>query len=138
MTAHAFGHAVTPIEMNNLMQQRDGFWQGHLTRWDALSRVFGDISFGGKEEQHPALVTRIDTSLASLIPVPVLVDRTPRTRYNDSDQHWVLVVARNGDSDYWIYDPADLDPEPVSLMETYGRTGDVLRSTVLSAIFFRR
>ncbi|MBN1679873.1 MAG: C39 family peptidase [Anaerolineae bacterium] len=136
MTAQVFGHRVTPNELNNLMQRHDGFFNGYFTRWDALSRVFSDITFGSKEDQHPTIVTRIDASLANRIPVPVLVDRTPRTRYNDNDQHWVLVVARNGDNDYWIYDPIDLDPEPVSLMEKYGRADDVLRSAVLSAIFY--
>jgi hypothetical protein len=138
MTASALGHAIDPAQLNDVMVIKGGFFSTKLTSWDALQKVFDDLVFEGKEDQHPGIITRIDAHLANQMPVPVLVDRTPATRYNDNDQHWVLVVARNGDSDYWIYDPIDLEPELISLMERYGRADAVLRSAVRSALFYRR
>lgn len=138
MIANTMGHATDPAELNDTMVARGGFFQGHLTSWDALQTVFGDVVYEGKEDAHPGILTSIDARLANLIPVPVLVDRTPATRYNDNDQHWVLVLARNGTNDYWVNDPIDLDPDPASLMERYGRTDGTLRSAIRSAIFYRK
>ncbi|MCD4685119.1 MAG: C39 family peptidase [Anaerolineae bacterium] len=138
MLAGALGHQITPPNLNSSMIRQGGFVNVNNTRWNALSTVFSDIQFAGKEDMNPQMVTRIDTWLANGVPVPVQVDRTPRTRYNSSDQHWVLVVARNGNNDFWMYDPADLEPEAKSLMGKYGRPHSTLRTSVLAAIFYRK
>ena len=138
MTAGALGHQITPFELNRQMIRKGGFWQGHFTEWDALASVYSDLAFEGKEDQHPHITTRIDAHLANRVPVPVLVDRTPETRYNDNDQHWVLVVARHDINDYWVYDPLDLEGDPVSLMGRYGRSDSSVRNAIRSAIFYRR
>lgn len=138
MLASALGHQITPSRLNASMIQQGGFVNTNQTRWNALSLVFSDLQFAGKEDMNPQMITRIDTWLANGTPVPVQVDRTPRTRYNSSDQHWVLVIARNGNNDFWMYDPADLEPEAKSLMGKYGRPNGTLRSSVLAAIFYRK
>ncbi len=136
MLARAYGHDTDPARLNAAMRASGGFWNNYYVSWNALQTVYGNIRFEGKEQPGPGLISRIDASLAARCPVPVQVDRTPQTRYNDNDQHWVLVLAREGD-DYLINDPIDLDPVPASLLERYGRQRN-LGASVLSALFYRR
>ncbi|MBC6936841.1 MAG: hypothetical protein DWB42_13525 [Chloroflexi bacterium] len=137
MTANALGHDTDPARLNEAMIQRGGFTNGFFTRWDALQQVYDDLVFVEKVDQSPALVDKIDATLQAGRPVTALVDLTPQTAYSDNDQHWVLVVARNGE-DYLILDPYTLTTEPISLMAKYGRPGGGLRGSVLSGIFYRR
>ncbi len=137
MTANALGHDTDPARLNDAMIAQGGFTNGFFTRWDALQQVYDDLIFEGKVEQSPALVDKIDAALQAGRPVTALVDLTPQTTYSDNDQHWVLVVARNGE-DYLIMDPYTLTAEPISLMAKYGRPGGGLRGSVLSGIFYRR
>lgn len=138
MTANAHGHATTPDQFNRDMVARGGFVNGYFTRWDALSVVYPDIIFEGKLDLGQGdIISRIDEYLLRQRPVPVMVDNTPQTAYSDVDQHWVLVVGRNG-SDFLINDPYPLTPEPISLLGRYGRPGGSLADAVRAALFYRK
>lgn len=136
MTACTYGHLVTPAQLNTAMQSRGGFVDGYLTKWKALADVYNDIVYMGKIDGGTDILSRINDSLDGGNPVTVLVDFTRDTPYTDNDQHWVLIVGRNGD-DYRINDPWLLPAQEASLRERYGRTGRPLQETIRSAIFYR-
>lgn len=135
MTANAFGHPVTPAQLNDLMVRKGGFIDTNLTKWNALSVVYSDIIYGGKMGSSPSTMNYIDASLAEGRPISVQVDFTSDTPYTDNDQHWVLIVAKDGD-DYRINDPWLLPEQEASLKQRYGRAGRPLWESVLSAIFY--
>lgn len=138
MLAGHFGKNTTPDQFNRDMVARGGFINGYFTRWDALNKVYPDIIFIDKvDHPAPALISRIDASLQAGTPVPAMVDLTPQTAYSDIDQHWVLVVARQG-SDYLIHDPANQTPGVSSLLSRYGKPGGALADAVRAALFYRR
>ncbi|MBE2222054.1 MAG: cellulase family glycosylhydrolase [Anaerolineae bacterium] len=136
MTANTYGHPVTPAQLNDLMVRKGGFIDVNLTKWNALSVVYPDIIYGGKMESSPTTLAHIDASLAEGRPVSVQVDFTSNTPYTDNDQHWVLIVAKDGD-DYRINDPWLLPEQEASLKQRYGRAERPLWEAILSAIFYR-
>lgn len=136
MIANTFGNDVTPSQLNDAMLSRKGFINGYFTKWNALSNVYNHIIFEGKFGSHAGLLQRIDASLEAGRPVPVQVDFTRDTPYSDNDQHWVLIVAKDGD-DYRINDPWLYPPQEASLQERYGRSGQPLWKTTMSAVFYR-
>ncbi len=64
------------------------------------------------------------------------VDFTRTTPYGENDQHWVLIVAKDGD-DYRINDPWLWPPQEASLKQRYGRTGRPIQDAIMSAILYR-
>ncbi|MEZ4645224.1 MAG: C39 family peptidase [Chloroflexota bacterium] len=104
MVANRYGRSLTPAQLNNSMVRKDGFLDGYLTKWNALGNVYTDIIYNGKVEASPGVLNRINDSLDAGNPVTILVDFTRDTPYTDNDQHWVLIVGRDGD-DYRINDP---------------------------------
>jgi hypothetical protein len=120
------------------MVSNGGFLNGYLTKWNGLSNVYKDIVYEGKfaGRSTPDLLSRIDNSLAAGRPVTVQVDFTSDTPYTDNDQHWVLIVAKDG-NDYRINDPWLLPGQEASLRARYGRAGRPLRDAIISAIFYR-
>ncbi len=136
MTASSMGNVIDPAQLNELMVQRGGYVNGYFTSWSALQNVFSNIVFDGKFDQTPDMISRIDANLQAGRPVPVLVDLSPSNAYSDADQHWVLVVGRNGE-DFWINDPIDYTMGPISLRGRYGRSGGSLKDAIHSAILYR-
>ncbi len=136
MTARALKKDTDPIRMQDDLLANNGFMDLNLTRWDALSQVYGDVVFGGYVLSSSELMDRINASLAAGVPVPIQVDFTRDTPYTDFDQHWVLIVGRDGD-DYRINDPWLLPAQEASLMERYGKAGLSLRESIIAAIFYR-
>ncbi len=138
MVANAFGRNITPLQLNNRMMRTGGFLNLYLTKWNALSSAYQDIVYEGKLEGRstPDLLKRIDASLAKGWPVTVHVDFTSDTPYTENDQHWVVIVGKDGD-DYRINDPWLLPPQEVSLRARYGRPGRPLQDAIISAIFYR-
>lgn len=137
MVANTFGRNITPAQLNHAMISNGGFLNGYLTKWNALSDVYKDVVYQGKfAGTTPDLLSRIDSSLAAGQPVTVQVDFTSSTPYTDNDQHWVLIVAKDGD-DYRINDPWLLPGQEASLRMRYGRAGKPLREAIMSAIFYR-
>ncbi len=136
MTANVYGHQVTPAQLCDILVRKGGFIDINLTKWNALSVAYSDIIYGGKMGSSPSTLDHIDASLAEGRPVSVQVDFTSNTPYTDNDQHWVLIVAKDGD-DYRINDPWLLPEQEASLKQRYGRAGRPLWEAILSAIFYR-
>jgi hypothetical protein len=136
MYANWRGYTVTPHQFMNLMLERNGFLDGYLTRWEALQNVYSDIRYERKLESGADFVTAINAKLDQGVPVIVQVDLTPDTRFGSLDTHWVLVVGRNGNNDYWVHDPYPVESTPTSLMERYGRRNNQLQSSIVSALLY--
>ncbi|MEZ4518324.1 MAG: hypothetical protein R3C44_16385 [Chloroflexota bacterium] len=136
MVARALEKDTDPIRLQEDMLVKDGFLDLYLTRWDALSQVYRDVVFEGYVPSSSDLLDRINASLGRGVPVPVQVDFTSDTPYTENDQHWVLIVGRDGD-DYRINDPWLYPAQEASLMERYGKAGLSLRDSIIAAIFYR-
>jgi hypothetical protein len=136
MIANTFGYQDTPAQLNDHMVRRGGFMDVNVTKWNALSTVYSDIVYGGKLGSSPEVINHIDASLLEGRPVAVQVDFTSSTPYTDNDQHWVLIVGKDGD-DYRINDPWLLPAQEASLKQRYGRTGRPLWEAILSAVLYR-
>lgn len=138
MVATAGGRPITPSELNHLMLSQRLFLDHKVTPFNTLARLFNDFIFEGRCESRntPNLTDRIDAALRAGNPVPVQIDYTPLTPYQDSDQHWVLIVAREG-NDYRINDPLLHPGEEGSLRQRYGRPNQSLTQAIVAAIFYR-
>lgn len=136
MVANTYDHRITPAQLNDAMLRKRGFLEPNLTKWNALNNVYSDIVYEGKVAANAGIGARIGRSLDSGNPVAIQVDFTRDTPYSDNDQHWVLIVGRDGD-DYRINDPWLFPAQEASLSERYGRTGRPLHDAILSAIFYR-
>ena len=136
MTANVYGHAVTPAQLNDTFVRKDGFVNSNWTRWNALTKAYTDMIYGGKVDRDPNVMAKIDANLAQGHPVTVLVDFTSDTPYTDNDQHWVLIAAKDGD-DYRINDPWLKPAQEASLRQRYGIAGRPLRDSIRAAIFYR-
>ena len=136
MVANAYGHQVTPAQLNDSMVRQGGFIDVNLTKWNALTDVYTDMIYGGKLASTPEVTKSIDASLMEGRPVAVQVDFTSDTPYTDNDQHWVLIVGKDGE-DYRVNDPWLLPAQEASLKERYGKAGRPLWEAILAALFYR-
>jgi hypothetical protein len=136
MVANVYGYPVTPAQLNDLLIRKGGFLDLNLTKWNALSDAYTDIIYGGKLESSPDITRRVDESLVEGRPVAVHVDFTSDTPYTANDQHWVLIVGKDGE-DYRINDPWLLPAQEASLKERYGKAERPLWETIRSAVFYR-
>ncbi len=138
MTANAFGKELSPADLNDRMLRKQLFLDHKLTPWNALANLYSDIIYEGRLEARntPNLTERIDAALKAGHPVAVQVDYTPESPYTPNDQHWVLVVGREG-NDYRINDPWIFPSVETSMRMRYGRPGKLLRDSIVSAIFYR-
>ncbi len=133
------GKDIDPGRLNSLMIQKSVFWQGYFTPFDTASRVYPDIQFMEHVDKPAAgTVTKINQWLAEKVPVLVNVDQNPKTAYNsNNEQHWVVIVGKNGDDDYLINDPAEKTEGVISLMEKYGYQGRPVWEAIQQAVFYR-
>lgn len=136
MFANSCGHEVTPAQLNHAMVTRGGFIDRYVTKWNALTEVYNSIIYNGKMDQSPQVPRYIDASLNAGNPVSVMVDFTRDTPYTANDQHWVLIVGKDGD-DYRINDPWLVPAQEASLRDRYGRSGQPLWKAIRSAVFYR-
>lgn len=138
MIANSFGKNITPPDLNRSLVLKNLFLDHKITPWNVLSSVYNDHIFDGRLEMHntPNLTDRIDASLRAGNPVAVQVDYTPDSPYTPNDQHWVLVVGREG-NDYRINEPWVYPPMETSMRTRYGRPGQSLKTSIMSAIFYR-
>ncbi|MDA0244110.1 MAG: NBR1-Ig-like domain-containing protein [Chloroflexi bacterium] len=138
MVSTASGRTLTPVELNDRMLVARLFLDHKVTPWNTLSQLFSEFIFDGRRESRntPNLTDLIDGSLRAGNPVPVQVDYTPLTPYVESDQHWVLIVGREG-NDYRINDPLLFPSEEGSLRQLYGRPNQSLTQAIVAALFYR-
>lgn len=135
MTATALGRTTDPRRLNDAMVSSGGFLDLYLTKWKALTDVYSDIIYDGRMVSQPDIIQYIDNSLSAGNPVSIQVDFTSATPYTDNDQHWVLIVAKDGD-DYRINDPWLLPGQQASLRQRYGKADLPFWQTIISAIFY--
>lgn len=136
MMLNARGDKLTPVDLNERFLQLppgQGF-NGDVLFFAAPRLAFNDIRFVGNFKPFsdtgaafanldPMLVSSLDNHLAQGGLALMQVDLTPATAYDANvEQHWVYVVARNG-NDYLVIDP--LDGRETSLLAKYGRQGSV-------------
>ncbi|MDJ0754334.1 MAG: NBR1-Ig-like domain-containing protein [Ardenticatenaceae bacterium] len=138
MTANALGKNLLPAGLNDRMVRKSLFFDHKVTPWNTLSRLYSDIIYDGRmvAKSNPNITDFIDNSLKAGHPVAVQVDYTPKSPYTPNDQHWVLVVGRQGD-DYRVNDPWIFPSVETSLRMRYGRPGKLLRDSIISAVFYR-
>ena len=115
-TCFAMAFGVRPDEFNARMKEVGGF-TGARIYWQMVKKAYPDSEYLKYIEcwYIPAPLNEIDALLARGVPVMVQVDYNPKTTY--IDQHWVLIIGKNG-NDYIANDP--IDGKRVSFRERYG------------------
>lgn len=138
MIANSFGKDLSPQDLNRQMVLKRLFLDHKATPWNALSSIYNDIIYEGRLEMRntPNLTDRIDAALRSGNPVAVQVDYTPDSPYTPNDQHWVLIVGREA-SDYRINETWVYPAQEMSMRSRYGRAGQSLKKSIISAVFYR-
>lgn len=116
VTNFAMVLGVTPAEFNARMKAVGGF-TGARIYWQMVKKAYPDSQYLKYIEcwYVPAPLNEIDALLAQGVPVMVQVDYNPKTTY--IDQHWVLIIGKNG-NDYIANDP--IDGARISFRERYG------------------
>ena len=97
---------IDPKRLNSAMKQVGGY-SGNLWIWDKLTKIYPDIQLDQSAwivSRGERLLSAIDALLSAGVPVLAQTDYNPNTTY--VDQHWVLIVGRQGE-DYIINDPID-------------------------------
>ena len=102
MMLRHLGFDTDPARLNTLLKNNGGFHSGNLFVWGSLSALYPGVKFAYR--YSGSATDKINASLAAGMPVIVHVDYNPSTPA--IDEHWVLVVGRQGD-DYIINDPKD-------------------------------
>ena len=153
MMLSGFGENYNPLQLNNNIKnmQSNGF-NGSEVFFLAPALLIGHVKYWGNYRSKkntniphsfydPNITNKIDEYLARGDAAIVQVDKDPTDPYNfNVEQHWVLVLARQGD-DYLVLDP--IDGKPVSLLSKYGRqtrpqnAEDALKDAIQSALFYR-
>jgi len=98
------GQNLTPDEMNAKLVAVNGFANGNLMKWEALSTIFPQITFDRRIDcpDSPAPLDIVEAYLDGSKPVIALVDYNPATK--ELEQHFVLIVGKDA-GDYFIADP---------------------------------
>jgi len=112
-----WGKDTNPKKLNSAMKNIGGY-SGNLWIWDRLTKIYPDVQLDQSAwivSQGGYVLSRIDQLLSAGTPVLAQTDYNPATAY--LDQHWVLIVGRQGD-DYIINDP--IDGQRVLFSSRYG------------------
>jgi len=105
MALRWFGKDVDVKELNQWLSANGGYVNGTGNLyWGAIPDLYPDIYMHTSINcvSVPAPLDKIDALLAQNIPVIVEVDFNPAT--TPIDQHWVLLIGKQGD-DYIVNDP---------------------------------
>lgn len=116
VTCFAMALGVTPPEFNRRMKAVNGF-TGANVYWKMVEVAYPNAVYEKAIDCYyvPAPLDLINSLLSRGVPVMAQVDfdrSTPQL-----DQHWVLIIGRNG-GDYWINDP--WTGQTVSFLAAYG------------------
>ncbi len=100
------GILLPPDELNQRLQEVDGFTDQGRLKWDSLVELSAGrlhLDYVGSPSHE-----RIDRCLRERVPV------LAKTPLGSTAGHWVLIVGKRGD-DYLVNDPLAEGPEPVLL-----------------------
>ena len=112
-----WGKDTDPRRLNAAMKSVGGY-SGNLWIWEALTKLYPDIVMDWDNwivSQGGYTLGRIDMLLTAGTPVLAQTDYRPVTAY--LDQHWVLVIGKQG-NDYILNDP--IDGQKVLFSSRYG------------------
>lgn len=103
-----FGHEETPETINDKLKRANGYVNGNLFVWGAISTIFPDIRYQGQVQTPDPLTKGQMDSIRKTIdngyPVFLQIDTIPAT--SGLDEHWVLAIDYDGD-DLIVQDPWD-------------------------------
>lgn len=109
MVLNYFGKETDPSKLNIDLKKVNGFYNGALLIYKAVSDIYPDIQIDWDNfidcGAIPAPLDKIDAILASRRPVIVKVDYDYKTA--KVDQHWVTIIGKAEDGAYIIADPID-------------------------------
>jgi hypothetical protein len=120
------GAALTPVDVNARLAALGpgagfGGATNNLVFFGALPRVCRWVTYKDRAWQADAgTLARVDASLARGFPVVVQIDA--QIDLAGLQEHWVLLVAKQGD-DYVMYDPLLLPARVETLLSVYGGSG---------------
>ncbi len=101
MVMKFYGADIDPATLNAYLTNNNGYDKGNLLWWGRVPNM--SISTWVDCLNVPAPLSQIDACLGRGEPVIVHVDFVPSTSViND---HYVLIVGKRGDDDYWMADP---------------------------------
>jgi len=131
MLLSRYGYKETPLTVNEQAKAHHGFHSGAYFIWESVIRIWPEVHLLKKIDcrSTPAPIAQIDAELTAGRPVIVYVD-FDHDSANGLQTHFVLLVGKNGDQDYWCNDP--WTGEQVSLVEAYG-TDDPKRPWMTNA-----
>ncbi len=108
MVACYFGHIETPLTLNEKLRRNDGYANGNLFIWGALTQIYSDVVYEGQTQTPDPLTQGQMDDIRSIIdqkfPVFLQIDTIPAT--SGLDEHWVLAIDYDGD-DFIVQDPWD-------------------------------
>jgi len=104
MVCNYFGKNTDPSKLNKDLIEVNGYESGNLLKWNAVETIYPDIVVDWNYFLANPDDALIDEVLVQELPVIVQVDYNTNTPA--LDQHWVLVVGKEG-NDYLIVDPID-------------------------------
>jgi len=107
------GFDTDPARLNTWLKNNAGYASVNLFVWDSLERLYPRLKFTNR--YVGAQLDKIDETLLKGVPVIINVDYVPSTPY--IEQHWVIVVGKEGGS-YIIIDPRN--GQLVRFEELYG------------------
>ncbi|MCL5998841.1 MAG: SH3 domain-containing protein [Chloroflexi bacterium] len=136
MVANGFGFQETPASLNDRLKALGpghGFL-GPLMVWSGLPAALPGMRLNRFVlcRDQPAPMVEIDMAIEQGRPVVVELDQSPAAGLQN---HWVLVLARQGD-DYLILDPWPVPAEAgASLLQRYGHAGTAAQ-IITAAVFY--
>jgi GH25 family lysozyme M1 (1,4-beta-N-acetylmuramidase) len=104
MVCNYYGKDTNPSKLNQDLIVVNGYESGNLMKWGAIETIYPDIILDWDRFLANPTDVDIDAVLKRDQPVIVQVDYNLATPA--LDQHWVVIVGKDGD-DYLIADPID-------------------------------
>ncbi len=120
MVSNGFGYNETPASLDDKMLAAGGF-AGGLIRPTLIPNILPGVHYVKRISCNnpPAPLSEIDAALNNGMPVIIKVDASPADGVQD---HWIVLVARAGDNDYWVQDTWRFPTEAklITLTSRYG------------------
>jgi lysozyme len=106
MMLNYYGHPHTPETLNKALIDNQGYANGNLFVWGVVNKLYPDITLERYIDCQTvaAPLDVVEEALIDKLPVIVQVDYNPYT--TAMDQHWVVIIGKQGSS-YMMIDPID-------------------------------